>query len=273
MAEMKAVTLYNGEAVPVLGLGTWDIGGGTYADRSHDTQAKQALHNAVEIGYTHFDTAESYGAGHTEELLGEVLASYDRESFFITTKVSPSHLRYRDIFPAIEGSLKRLRMDYVDLYLIHWPSRQIPLEETFQALNQLVERGSVRHMGVSNFDLDLLKQSQSLSATPLITNQVPYSVRDREYVRNGVLEYCQRNGILLTAYSPIKRGVLNDRTVRQVASRLRATPAQVALSWLVHQPGVITIPKSSNRKRQEENFAAPDFQLTDEDVAALDRVA
>jgi diketogulonate reductase-like aldo/keto reductase len=273
MAEMNYVELYSGQALPVLGLGTWDIGGGTYADRSRDAQAKKALQSAIEIGYTHFDAAEIYGAGHTEELIGEVLAGYDRESFFITTKVNPGNLRYQDVLRALEGSLKRLRMDYVDLYLIHWPSRQIPLEETFQALNQLVERGSVRHVGVSNFSLDLLKQSQALSGTPVVTNQVPYSVRDREYVRNGVLGYCQANGILLTAYSPLKRGVLSDPAVRRVASRRGASPAQVALSWLLGQPGVITIPKSSNRKRQEENYAALALELTAEEMSALDQSA
>jgi len=273
MAEMKYATLYNGEAIPVLGLGTWDIGGGMSADRSRDAQAKQALRDAIEIGYTHFDTAEAYGGGHTEELVGEVLAGYNRKSFFITTKVSPSHLRYRDVLRALEGSLKRLKMDYVDLYLIHWPNRQIPLEETFQALNQLVERGSVRYVGVSNFSLELLRQSQALSATPVLTNQVPYSVRDREYVQNGVLGYCQANGILLTAYSPLKRGVLSDPTVRRVAARHGATPAQVALSWLVRQTNVITIPKSSNRNRLAENYAALDLELTAEDMDSLDRAA
>jgi diketogulonate reductase-like aldo/keto reductase len=273
MAEMKFVKLYNGEAIPVLGLGTWDIGGGMSPDRSHDAQAKQALHDAIEIGYTHFDTAEGYGGGHTEELIGEVLQEYQRESFFITTKVSPSHLRHRDVLKALEGSLKRLRTDYVDLYLVHWPNRQIPLEETFPALNQLVEQGSVRHVGVSNFSLELLKQSQALSATPIITNQVPYSVRDREYARNGVLGYCQENGILLTAYSPLKRGVLSERIVRRVAERHGATPAQVALRWLLSQPDVITIPKSSNRSRLEENYAALGLELTPEDRAALDQAA
>jgi diketogulonate reductase-like aldo/keto reductase len=270
---MKFVTLYNGEALPVLGLGTWDIGGGSYADRSRDRQARQALHAAVETGYTHFDTAEIYGAGHTEELLGEVLSGYDRKSFFVTTKVSPGHLRYPDVLQALERSLSWLRMDYVDLYLIHWPDRRIPLEESFQALNQLVERGSVRHLGVSNFPLDLLEQAQALSATPLVTNQVPYSVRDREYARNGVLAYCQAHGILLTAYSPLKRGVLNDPTVKKIAARHGATPAQVALSWLVHQPGVITIPKSSDRRRQQENFAAAGLELTPEELIDLDRAS
>lgn len=273
MAEMKYARIYNGEAIPVLGLGTWEIGGGMSPNRSRDAQAIQALHAAIEIGYTHIDTAEAYGGGHTEELVGEVLASYVRESFFVTTKVSPSHLRYRDVLRALEGSLKRLRMDYVDLYLIHWPNSRIPLEETFRALNQLVENGSVRHLGVSNFSLEQLRKAQALSATPVITNQVPYSVRDREYARNGVLAYCQKNDILLTAYSPLKRGVLNDLTVCGIAGRHGATPAQVALSWLIRQPNVITIPKSSNRERLEENFAALDLELTAEEMEELNRAA
>jgi diketogulonate reductase-like aldo/keto reductase len=273
MVKMKYARLPNGEEIPVLGLGTWDIGGGMSPDRSRDRQAKEALHEAIETGYTHFDTAESYGGGHTEELLGEVLSGYNREDFFITTKVSPSHLRYPDALRALEGSLKRLQTDYVDLYLIHWSSRTIPLEESFRALNELVERGRVLHLGVSNFSLDLLEQSQALSASPLATNQVPYSIRDREYARNGVLDYCQANGILLTAYSPLKGGVLNDPAVRRIAAAQDATPAQVALSWLIHQPQVITIPKSSDKKHLEENFSALELELTAKEMDVLNQAA
>jgi diketogulonate reductase-like aldo/keto reductase len=247
------------------------MGGGMWPDTSQDEAVKKALHTAIEIGYTHIDTAESYGRGHTEELVGEVLAGYRREDFLITTKVSPEHLHYRELLRSLEGSLSRLRMDYVDLYLIHWPNERIPLEETFEALNRAVQAGQVRHLGVSNFDLRLLRQAQRFSNTPIITNQVPYSLREREYQDNGVLSYCQENGILLTAYSPLKGGVLRDPEVRRVAGRIGATPAQVALAWLARQPNVITIPKSADEKHLRENFAAGELEIPDEELASLDR--
>lgn len=270
---MQYETLPGGQSVPVLGLGTFGIGGGMRADKAHDEPDKQALRSAIEIGYILFDTAEIYGGGHSEELLGEVLAGYRREDFFIITKVSPMHLRYQQVLSALEGSLKRLQTDYVDLYLIHWPNWRAHYEETFEALNRSVERGRVRYLGVSNFDLELLQRARSLADTPIAANQVPYSVRERKYIKNGVLPYCQENGILVIGYSPLQGGVLRDRTVREIAEEHGATPAQVALNWLVRQPSVITIPKSEEERHQRENYESVGLNLTGEDVERLNRVA
>jgi diketogulonate reductase-like aldo/keto reductase len=256
-----------------MGLGTWLIGGRNGPDHSRDREQLQALQFALQLGYRHIDTAEIYGGGHSEELVGEAIKVFPREGLFITTKVSPEHLRPDEILRSLEGSLRRLQTAYVDLYLIHWPSRRIPLKESFRGLNELVRRGVVRYLGVSNFSLGQLKEAQAFSETPVVTNQVPYSLRDREYVRNGVLGYCQREGIILTAYSPLKGGVLNQAAVRQVAQKLNATPAQVALAWLVRQPQVITIPKSDNRQHLQENFEALEIELSPEDVERLDRIA
>lgn len=269
MDDFKFETLYDGKKIARMGLGTWNMGGGMSPNYSKDRLALEALQAALEMGYTHIDTAESYAAGHTEELVGQAIKDFDRQQLFITTKVSPSNLRYGDVHRAVKGSLKRLGTDYLDLYLIHWPSGSIPLDEGFRALNELVENGQVRYLGVSNFNLALLKQAESLSRTPIVTNQAPYSLRDRQYVKNGVLEYCQLNGILLTAYSPVKGGVLSDRTVRRIAESHGATPAQVALHWLIRQPKVITIPMSTNRKHLEENLAAVDLDLSEEEIDRL----
>jgi diketogulonate reductase-like aldo/keto reductase len=272
---LKFEVLPNDERIQKIGFGTWRIGGGSFPDRSQDKRALAALHSAIKLGYTHFDTAEMYGGGHSEVLLGRAIreSKVKRKDLFITSKVTPAHLRFDDVLRACDGSLGRLDVDYLDLYLIHWPSESIPLEQTFRALNQLVAGGKVKHLGVSNFDLALLKKSQSLSETPIVTNQVPYSLSDRSYVRNGVLEYCQANHILLTAYSPIKEGHLKvDPVLEMVATAHRVTPYQVALAWLVHQAGVITIPMSFDPQHQAENFAAADIDLTAAEMQQLNRL-
>jgi diketogulonate reductase-like aldo/keto reductase len=228
------------------------------------------------LGYTHFDTAEIYANGHTEELLGQAIreAGITRESLFITSKVDPANLRYRDVLASCEKSLRRLGLDYLDLYLIHWPSRGIPLEETFRALNQLVREGRVRHLGVSNFDVRLLVQARTESETPIFTDQVSYSLADRTYVRNGVLGYCQRNDILLTAYAPVERGRLRGSTVlRAIADAHAASSYQIALAWLISQPRVIAIPMSLNPQHQAENLAAADIELTEGEIEQLNKLA
>lgn len=268
---MKYETLHN-IRIPKIGFGTWGIGGGMSPDRSKDERSLRALRTALEVGYTYFDTAEMYASGHSEKLLGLAVRESDvpRKDLFIASKVSASHLRYDDVLRSCENSLHHLGMDYLDLYLIHWPSGSIPLDETFRALNKLVRDGRVQHLGVSNFDVRLLKQAQAEAETPIITNQVPYSLADRSYVRNGVLEYCQENDILLTAYSPVKEGRLRaSSTVQAVADAYEATPYQIALAWLVAQPRVITIPKSFNPEHIAENFAAVEIELTADEIEQL----
>ena len=258
--------------LPKIGFGTWQIGGGSYADPSSDSASLAALRSALEIGYIHFDTAEGYAAGHCEELVGRAIreTGAKREELFITTKVSPEHLGYDDVLRSCENSLRRLGMEYIDLYLIHWPGRGVKYQDTFQALNELVRAGKLKHLGVSNFKLRLLKQAQQLSETPLLTDQVPYRLPDRTYAKNGVLEYCQQNDILLTAYSPVKfRNLPVNQTIQAIADAHGATPYQVALAWLVAQPRVITIPMSFNPQHIRENFVAADIELTKEEFQTL----
>ena len=266
-------SLYNGDQIPVLGQGTWGLGGGMVADYSRDDHARNAIRSAIELGYTHIDTAEMYGAGHTEELVGQVIRDYPRQELFISSKVWHITMNYQDTLKALEGSLRRLATPYLDLYLIHRPNHDFPLEETFRALNELVEQGKVRHLGVSNFNLGQLKRAQSLSATPLVTNQVPYNLHNRAYQKNGVLEYCQANGILLTAYSPIDRGhLLKDATILRIAQEIDATPPQIALQWLLRQPRVIALPMSSRVDHLQENLGALHLALSDEKFDELNQI-
>jgi len=269
---MMYETIFDGKQIPKIGFGTWSLGGDSRADPKLDSVSLAALRSALEIGYTHFDTAASYAAGHAEELIGRAIreTGVKRESLFITTKVAPEHLELEKVIKACAGSLRRLNVGHIDLYLIHWPRVGMKLEETFRALNKLVRDGQVCHLGVSNFNVKLLKQAQEHSETPIITDQVPYSIFDRSYVKNGVLEYCQQNDILLTAYSPVEQGRLkSNQTLRSIAEAHGATSYQIALAWLVAQPRVITIPMSFNPQHIKENFQSANIRLRQEELKTL----
>ena len=261
----------NGQSIPKIGYGTWKIGGRLSPEPDNDTLYLKALASALDLGYTHFDTAEVYAAGHSEELLGQAIrqSGKDRQGLFITSKVSPEHLAYGDVMQSCRESLQRLGLAYLDLYLIHWPMRGMHLPETFRALNQLVAEGRVRHLGVSNFNLKQMLESVSQCATPLFTNQVSYSLPDQKCVRNGVLGACREKGILLTAYSPVKRRGIRSKAFKALARELELTPQQLALAWLVNQPGVISIPASLDPQHQAENLAAGDITLGAWEMEAL----
>ena len=268
---MKYETVHN-ITLPKIGFGTWMIGGESTPNPAWDSKSMTALRSALEVGYTHFDTAEYYAGGHSEELVGRAVRETNtkRENLFITTKVSPEHLDYDAVFKSCENSLRRLNMDYIDLYLIHWPSAGMKLEETFRALNKLVRDGKVKHLGVSNFKLKLLKQSQEYCETPILTNQIPYRLPDRSYVENGVIAYCQQNDILVTAYSPVKfRSMRVNKVLGEIAKTYSATPYQIALAWLVMQPRVITIPMSFDPQHIKENFDAAEIRLSADEIQQL----
>ena len=262
-----------GLSVPKMGFGTWRIGGEAAPDPALEERSRRALLSALELGYTHFDTAEYYAGGHAEELLAWAIQEFGsrREDLFITSKVSPEHFHSADLRKSCENSLRRLQTDYLDLYLLHWPNPSIPLAEPFQALNQLVREGKVKHVGVSNFKVRDLQKAMQLSETPLLTNQVPYSLPEKTYQKDGVLDLCRQNDILLTAYSPVKfRNLSVNPTLKRVAEAYQATPFQIALAWLVAQPRVITIPMSLDPQHQKENLEAANIELSVEEIKLLD---
>lgn len=243
------------------------------ADPSQDERVLAALNAALDMGYRHIDTAEMYAGGHTEELIGQALRGRQREELFIVSKVWQTHMRYEEVLRACQGSLRRLGLDYLDMYMIHWPSRSVPLEETMRALNQLVLDGATRYIGVCNFDLDLLRQAQEYSSVPIAMNQVPYNLHQRDYARNGVLAHCREHKILLTAYTPVERGQAGDfELLHRLAVKYQADPFQIALYWLVRQPGVIAIPMSLNPAHLKSNLEALDLDLEAADLEMLDRL-
>ena len=270
---MKYQDLHNGDRIPLIGQGTWRLGGGMQPDTSQDEMAVEAIRSAVELGYTHIDTAEMYGGGHTEELVGQAIRPFKRHDLFIASKVWKISLDYQDTLQALHGSLQRLGTDYLDLYMIHRPNQDLPLEGAFRALNMAVQQGKVKHLGVSNFDLAQIERAQAQAETPLSAVQVPYSLHQRKFQVNGVLKHCQENHIVVVAYSPLDRGYLaEDANVQVMAEKYGATPAQVALHWLVRQPMVVALPMSTQRAHLVENLGALELELTAEDIRALDQI-
>ena len=267
---MQTVTMLDGAALPVIGLGTYSYGGGSSADYSRDEEDVATMRRLIAMGYTHLDTAESYASGHSEDLVGQAIKTFPRESVFVTTKVAPEHFHTADVIRAAEGSLRRLDINSIDLYLLHWPNPKIPLAETFKAINELLADGRIKRVGVSNFSVEQMQESMRLCEGPIVTNQVHYNLLKREPQHNGVLAFCQRNGVVLTAYSPVKDVVLQNSVVKSIAARQDVTPAQIAIQWLVRQPLVVTIPKTSDIEHAKDNLAALDLALTDTEIAQLD---
>ena len=259
-----------GVKIPAIGLGTWGIGGGFTADRSRDDYYVEVIRKAVELGMWHIDTAEMYGAGHTEEIVGEAIKVFDREEVFITTKVRGENLRRERLLKAVKASLERLKTKYIDLYLIHWPNPSVPLRETMKTMEELVDKGLIRFIGVSNFDVKLIEEARSyLSREDIVNVQNRYSLKYR-IDEKDVIPYCQREGITYTAYTPLEKGSLaRDKFLAKIGEKYGKTAAQVALNWIISQPNLITIPKASNIKHLEENVGAMGWRLSEEDFKKI----
>ncbi len=256
-----------GEKVPTIGIGTWMMGN-TSTKGEWSTQVA-ALQRGIELGMTLLDTAESYGDGKAERLVGEAVQGR-RESVFIATKVSPSHLRYDDVLEACNRSLQRLGTKHVDLYQVHWPNSAIPIGETMKAMEVLVRGGKVRYIGVSNFSVQEMKDAQdSLSKTELVSDQVEYSATAREAERH-IIPYCEKEKLTVIAYSPLSRGNIPVNAIpKTLSQRYQMTPAQVVLNWLTHRESVIAIPKAAHVEHIDENAKSVDRRFAPEDYMLL----
>jgi 2,5-diketo-D-gluconate reductase B len=249
MADENQVVRVQGAEVPALGFGTWQIEG---------RDAREAVRDALEIGYRHIDTAKAYG---NEREVGQGIrdSGVARADIWLTTKVPHHEAEPSAVRAAAEGSLERLGTDYVDLLLLHWPSADVPLEQTMVALDLLRRDGLARHVGVSNFPAGMLERA--LEAAPLLCDQVeynPFLAQDR------VLAVAADKELLVTAYSPLAHGkVPDDATLREIGEAHGKTAGQVVLRWLLDQPNVSPIPKASSHERRAENFDVFDFELSD----------
>ena len=260
------VRLPSGERVPQLGQGTWGMGESVRMRKDEVA----ALRLGIDLGLTLIDTAEMYGDGVAEEIVAEAVEGR-RDQCFVVSKVLPENSTRAGTIAACERSLRRLKADRIDLYLLHWRGRP-RLEETLSGFEALSDAGAIRYWGVSNFDIKDMEELCALEGgTACATNQVLYNLR-RRGIEAGLLSWCRGRGIPIMAYSPIEQGrLLRDRVLTAVAIRHRATTAQIALAWALRQPDMMVIPKAATLEHVRENRAALDIRLTDQDLAELDR--
>lgn len=295
----------DGPLVAPVGVGMWQASGKSWGADVSDTKCVAAMVRAQELGLNLIDTAEAYGEGHSEEVVGRALRKMDKDETVVATKVIGGHLRYDDVIRACEGSLKRLGIRTIDLYQVHWPDPwdQVPLKHTMRALEKLQRDGKIHHIGVSNFAVrDLKEAAEHLSRSTIVSNQVQYSLVHRA-VEDEVLPYCKREGIGIIPWSPLAKGLVTGKysmkrlpkdpirkemgfftlhNMREVAplvgllksigKRYRKTPAQVALQWLVAQ-GTVPIPGVKTPEQVDENAGSVGWRLRSEEVAQIRNTA
>jgi diketogulonate reductase-like aldo/keto reductase len=269
---MRYLDLPGGSSIPSLGLGTWHMGEAA----GHRTAELAAVRAAIDMGYRLIDTAEMYGEGGAEEVVGQALAAalragdVQREDLFIVSKVYPHNASRKGTPAACERSLSRLGLDHIDLYLLHWRGEH-PLSETVDAMRSLVAHGRIRHWGVSNFDVDDMEELETVDDA-CAANQVYFSVGERG-AEFSLLPWQRERGMPLMAYSPIDQGALvADPALSKLAQKLGISTAQLALAWVVSQPGVVAIPKAVRDAHLRENFAAADLALSAETLAEISRL-
>jgi diketogulonate reductase-like aldo/keto reductase len=268
---MQRPFAWTGVPVPIIGQGTWMIEGSA----DEEQRAVDALRAGIDLGLTHIDTAEMYGSGRAEELTGKAIAGR-RSEVFLVSKVLPSNASFEGTLRACERSLQRLGTDHLDLYLLHWES-SYPIAETMRAMERLIDRRQIRFTGVSNFDLDRIKEAQAaLRHHKLASNQVLYHLRERGIERN-LIPYCAEHQIAVVAYTPFGRetfrrpGLAGGRVLASIASQHGRAVRQVVLNFLTRFPHVFTIPKAGNPEHTRENAGGMGWSLSPEDIAAIDR--
>ncbi|KAA3512315.1 aldo/keto reductase [Agrobacterium rosae] len=263
--DIPTVTLPSGVSIPALGIGTWNMG----EERAAEISEISSIRKSVELGMTVVDTAEMYADGKSEEVVGRAIVDI-REQVFLVNKVYPFNASAQGTIDACERSLKRLGTDHLDLYLLHWRGSH-PLEDTVGAFEKLKADGKITDWGVSNFDTDDMEELFSFTeGKNCAVNQVLYNLSRRgpEY---DLLPWCQNHGVPLMAYSPIQQGqLLKNHELIRIAKAYQATPAQIALAFLLDRDGVMAIPKSANPERVTENRGATGLDISDDDWAALD---
>lgn len=265
MRDTKYIKSINGE-VSVIGMGTWGIGGGYWSpDYNGDYDWVKVLRRGIELGITLIDTAEMYGGGHSEEVVGKAIRGFPREELFVVSKVWPNHARYDDVIKSARASANRLGT-YIDLYLLHWPAPDVPICETMRAMERLVDEGVIRFFGLSNFDVDGIEEARScLSKYDIAAVENRYSLLHR-VDESSVIPYVQRNGMLYLAYTPLEKGLLaHNEFLNSIGRKYGKTAVQVALNWYVGIDNLVPIPKAGRVEHVEENAGAMGWRLSRDD--------
>lgn len=262
--------------IPVIGQGT----GGLSSRLAESPQKVNAfidvLRLGIDLGITFFDTAEVYGGGFSEELIGKATQGI-RDKVFIATKVSPEHLSYDALLRAVEGSLRRLNTDYIDLYQIHWSNTKVPIDDTMRAMARVLKNGQIRYVGVCNFSLKELKEAEAaFTDGEVVSIQLEYNLFDRT-IENAILPYCENKDKTTIAYSPLDQGRIcgSDRKIKSlehIAKKYNKTIAQVTLNWLITHPSVIVIPRTANSLHVRENASSVDFELSEDDFKKIGKI-
>jgi diketogulonate reductase-like aldo/keto reductase len=266
--RIRSTTIPGGETLPVLGQGTWRMGD----DASKRKTEVAALRLGIDLGMTLIDTAEMYANGGAEKVVGEAIAGR-RDQVFIVTKFYPQNATRERMAAACDRSLRRLDVAQIDLYLLHWPS-EVPLKETLAGFEDLLEAKKIRYAGVSNFDVDGMTELGRVKngLEHIVTNEVLYNL-ERRGIEWDLLPWMRKRHRPVIAYSPVEEGLLTHPhpALKRVAERHDATPAQVALAWVIREDGVIAIPKAADSKHVRENRGAADIKLTKRDLEELDQ--
>lgn len=272
--NMKKVELgKTGEHIPILGQGTWGIQ--SRKTKEYYEAWKSSLRKGIDLGLTHIDTAEFYGFGTSEKIVGEIISEYNRDELFITSKLFPMHARFTTMKKAAYRSLKRLGINNFDLYLIHWPFPLISKKKQMKILDFLIKEGKTKYVGVSNFSVEQFEKSQSYLNAELVTNQLHANVTKQNHISNSLPYYIDK-GVTLTAYSPLGhdgytslKGELRD-ILEGIAKSHNATIQQIAIAWLINHKNVISIPKSFHIKHVEENAKAAEISLNEKEIKLIE---
>lgn len=270
---MKKNKLTSGFEIPSLGIGTYGFGGEHEPDYSSDDKCISAIRSALDLGYTHIDTAEVYGGGHTEELVGRAIEGYDRSKLFITTKVFKTNLNHDNVIRSAKASISRMKISYIDLYLVHSPNKDIPIEETMKALNKLVEAGLVKNIGVCNFSAEELEEAQRFSRHKIVANQMKLSLWAEKKPDIDTIRYCQDNDITVVAYKVFGRGKIETKKIpliESLAKKYKKTMEQIVLNWVISKRNVVAIFASKDPKHLRDNIYSAEFEMTGQDHEKLD---
>lgn len=272
--NMRSITLSNtGETIPVLGQGTWGVSRikGFFKGKEYEEEIKEALRTGINLGMNHIDTAEFYGHGKAERIVGEIIEEVGRDNLFITSKLFPMHLWKRTMKKAARKSLKRLGIDQLDLYLIHWPSPFQSIKKQMRVMEELVKEGKTRYIGVSNFSVKQFKKAQEfLKKEELVTNQLHANLTKQKHIHESLPYYKEKN-IILTAYSPLAHEGYTDiedklkKNLENIAKQHDATIQQIAIAWLINHENVITIPKAFTVKHVKSNAKAAGIKLSQQE--------